>query len=290
MLFTFTVLEAVGGWWANSVALFAEAAHMFADSGSLLLAILAIRMAQRPARPDRTYGHGRYQPLAAYTNGLVLLVLTVAVVVASVHRLLGPPPVNAALMLVIAVIGAAANFAAFLALSGATSLNERSARQHVLADLAGSGAAIVASCLILKFGWLGADPLLSLGVSVLILRSGWSMVRDSAHVLLEGTPPGFDARAVARDLNTLPGVHDVHHVHAWSLTGETPLVTLHAELDASADRRQTLGALMERLRQRFGIEHATVQIEEGGCIAPAGEDDCHESGTVFESDAVHGSR
>jgi len=284
VLFTFTLLEGAGGWWANSVALFAEAAHMFADSGSLLLAILAIRVAQRPARPDRTYGHGRYQPLAAYTNGLILLVLTAVVVVAAIRRLLAPPQVNATIMLITAVVGAVANCAAFLALSGATSLNERSARLHVLSDLAGSAAAIAASGLILAFGWLAADPLLSLGVSVLILRSGWGMVRDSSHVLLEGAPLGFDAGAVARDLNAVPGVQGIHHVHAWSLTGETPLVTLHAELDAGADRRQTLGALMERLRQRFGIEHATVQIEEGGCAAPAGEDDCHESGVV------HGTR
>ena len=154
LLFCFTLVEAGGGMWANSVALYAEAAHMLADSASLLLAMVAIRMAQRPARADRTYGHRRYQTLAAYTNGLVLLVLTVVVVIAAARRLLLPPHVNGTVMLITAAVGAAANICAFLALSGATSLNERSARLHVLSDLAGSAAAI---------GRLGPDPVAWLG-------------------------------------------------------------------------------------------------------------------------------
>src|SRR5580700_3089249 len=165
LLICFTLVEAGGGLWANSVALYAEAAHMLADSASLLLAIVAIRMAQRPARADRTYGHRRYQTLAAYTNGLVLLGLTAAVVIAATRRLLLPPHVNGTVMLVTAAVGAAANICAFVALSGATSLNERGARLHVLSDLAGSAAAIAASGLILWRGWEIADPLLSLAVS-----------------------------------------------------------------------------------------------------------------------------
>src|SRR5580704_4739752 len=135
LLICFTLVEAGGGLWANSVALYAEAAHMLADSASLLLAIVAIRMAQRPARPDRTYGHRRYQTLAAYTNGLVLLGLTVAVVITAARRLLLPPHVDGTVMLVTATVGAAANICAFAALTGATSLNERGARLHVLSDL-----------------------------------------------------------------------------------------------------------------------------------------------------------
>src|SRR5580692_10739241 len=206
LLICFTLVEAGGGLWANSVALYAEAAHMLADSASLLLAIVATRMAQRPARADRTYGHRRYQTLAAYTNGLVLLGLTVAVVIAAVRRLIEPPPVNGSVMLVTAVIGAAANVAAFLALSGATSLNERGARLHVLSDLAGSVAAIGAAGVILWRGWVIADPLLSLAVSVLILRSGWQLTRNSAHVLLEGAPAGFDTGAVEHGLAGVPGI------------------------------------------------------------------------------------
>jgi cobalt-zinc-cadmium efflux system protein len=277
LLFAFTLVEAGGGLWANSVALYAEAAHMLADAASLLLAIVAIRMARRPARADRTYGHRRYQTLAAYTNGLVLLALTIAVVFAATRRLLLPPQVNGSVMLVIAAIGAAANICAFVALSGATSLNERGARLHVLSDLAGSAAAVSAAGLIVWRGWIIADPLLSLAVALLILRSGWHLTRESAHVLLEGAPPGFDAHAVEHDLEALPGIKGVHHIHAWSLTGETPMLTLHATLQDGADRHAALRVVMQRLHERFGVEHATVQIEEGECAGAESADDCHQS-------------
>jgi cobalt-zinc-cadmium efflux system protein len=278
LLFCFTLVEAGGGLWANSVALYAEAAHMLADTASLLLAIVAIRMARLPARADRTYGHRRYQTLAAYTNGLVLLALTLVVVIAATRRLLLPPPVNGTVMLVTAVIGTAANICAFLALSGATSLNERAARLHVLSDLAGSVAAVAASALIVWRGWVIADPLLSLAVAVLVLRSGWQLTRNSAHVLLEGAPPGFDADAVEHDLEAaVPGIREVHHIHAWSLTGETPMITLHATLRDGADRHAALTAVMQRLHERFGVDHATVQIEEGECAGARSEDDCHQS-------------
>ncbi|MGH8323706.1 MAG: cation diffusion facilitator family transporter, partial [Steroidobacteraceae bacterium] len=190
LLVSFTVVEAAGGFWANSIALLSEAAHMLADCASLLLAVIAIRTGQRPASADRTYGHRRYQTLAAYSNGLTLLALTVWVVVEAARRLIAPPEVNGVLMLGVAAIGGIANLAAFIVLSGSSSLNERGARAHVLSDLLGSGAAMAAAGVILAFGWLPADPLLSIGVSVLIFRSGWQLTRESAHVLLEGTPGG----------------------------------------------------------------------------------------------------
>jgi cobalt-zinc-cadmium efflux system protein len=266
----------VDGLWANSIALLAEAVHMLADCGSLLLAVVAIRVSQRPARADRTYGHRRYQPLAAYTNGLILMAMTVGVVVEAVHRLFAPPAVQGGVMLGVAVIGGVANFSALLVLSGGSSLNERGARAHVLSDLLGSGAAVVAALIILLVHWLPADPLLSLGVSALILRSGWQLTRDSAHVLLEGAPAGFDAGEVERELKDLPGVCGVHHVHAWSLTGEAPIVTLHADLAEGADRQAALAQVLVRLRESFGVEHATVQFEEGQCAAPVHGEGCHD--------------
>jgi cobalt-zinc-cadmium efflux system protein len=274
ILSTFTAVEAVGGLWANSIALLAEAAHMLADCGSLVLAVIAIRVSQRPPRPDRTYGHQRYQPLAAYTNGLFLLAITLGVVTEAVRRLMAVPPVDGAVMLAVALLGGCANLAALLVLSGGSSLNERGARAHVLSDLIGAVAAMFAAGVILGFGWLPADPLLSLAVSALIFRSGWRLTRDSAHVLLEGAPAGFDVGAVERELREMPSVRGVHHVHAWSLTGHTPMVTLHAELTEDADRRTVLLRINERLRQRFGIEHATVQFEEGECVAPV--EGCHD--------------
>ena len=278
LLFSFTIVESAGGLWANSIALLAEAAHMLADSASLLLAIIAIRAGQRPASAERTYGNRRYQTLAGYTNGLTLLALTIWVIVEAARRLAAPPDVNGGLMFGIAAVGGVANLAAFLVLSGAGSLNERAARAHVLGDLLGSGAAMAAAGVILAFGWLPADPLLSIGVSILIFRSGWHLTRESAHVLLEGTPGNFNAEEVQVELTSLSGVAGIHHLHAWSLTGESAIVTLHADLSEGADRQQTLGAIVQRLRLRFGVDHATVQIEEGECAASGDPDNCHAFG------------
>ncbi len=255
---------------------------MLADSASLLLAIVAIRVGRRPPSAHRTYGNRRYQTLAAYTNGLTLLALTAWIVVEAVHRLIAPPPVNGRIMLGVAVIGGIANLAAFMVLSGAKSLNERGARAHILSDLLGSGAATAAACAILLFGWLPADPLLSIAVSVLICRSGWQLSRESAHILLEGTPPGLGVGQVELHLAGIAGVSSIHHVHAWSLTGESPIITLHAEIIDGADRQQVLTTILSRLRERLGIEHATVQIEHGPCAAPGAPDDCHGSSTPIE--------
>lgn len=269
LLGTFTVVEAVGGWYANSIALLAEAGHMLADCASLILAWLAIRMARRPASAEQSYGYARYQTLAAYTNGVALLALTLWVVAEAAQRLVHAPEVDSQLMLWVALAGGAANLAAFLVLSGGASLNERGARAHVLGDLLGSLAAVGAAALIMVFDWRIADPLLSLAVSVLIFRSGWALTHEASHVLLEGTPAGFDADAVKRALAALNGVTSVHHLHAWSLTGEAPIVTLHACVAEGAPRQAVLAAILETLRDRFGVAHATVQLEDT-CADPHG--------------------
>src|SRR5438132_8104715 len=152
VLATFTAVEAVGGFWANSIALVAEAAHMLADCGALVLAVVAIGVSQRPARADRTYGHRRYQPLAAYTNGLILLAITVGVVTEALRRLVAPPPVDGGVMLAVAILGGGANLAALLVLSDGSSLNERGARVRLLRNLPGAVAAILAGGVILAFG------------------------------------------------------------------------------------------------------------------------------------------
>ncbi|HEV2287144.1 MAG TPA: cation diffusion facilitator family transporter [Steroidobacteraceae bacterium] len=270
ILGTFTLVEALGGWFANSIALLAEAAHMLADSASLLLAILAIRIGRRPASVRRTYGHRRYQPLAAFVNGQLLLALTAWVVYEAVLRLLERPAVNGRLMLAIALIGGVANIGAFMALSGARSLNERGARAHVLSDLLGSVAASLAALVILVGGWPVADPLLSLAVSALIFRSAWALTRESAHVLLEGAPAGCDVEDVESALlGQVPGLIGVHHVHVWSITGEHPTVTLHANLATGSRPGEVIAAIHARLQERLRVEHTTVQIEdEGACDTP----------------------
>lgn len=271
ILGSFTVVEAVGGYLANSIALLAEAAHMLADSASLVLAVVALRVARRPADTRRTYGHRRYQPLAAFINGQVLLLLTAWVVYEAIVRLMHRPAVDGRLMLIIALIGGIANLAAFMALSGARSLNERSARAHVLSDLLGSAAASVAAIAILTMGWTAADPLLSLVVSALIFRSAWALTRESADCLLEGVPAGFDVKRIEVELiGHVPGLVGVHHVHVWSMTGERPTVTLHANLTPGSQHREVISAIHTRLGERLNVEHTTVQIEEEGiCDTPA---------------------
>jgi cobalt-zinc-cadmium efflux system protein len=261
---------AVGGYLANSIALLAEAAHMLADSASLLLAVIAVRAARRPADARRTYGHRRYQPLAAFVNGQLLLLLTLGVVYEAVRRLLHPPVVNAQLMLGIAILGGVANLVALLALAGGLSLNERSARAHVMSDLLGSAAASVAAIIILLTGWTLADPLLSLLISALILRSAWAITRESADVLLEGVPAGFDVTHIEAELlGHVPGLIGVHHVHVWTMTGERPTVTLHANLAPGTAHGDALSAIHTRLADRLRVEHTTVQIEEeGNCQTP----------------------
>jgi len=270
ILGSFTLIEAVGGYIANSIALLAEAAHMLADSGSLVLAIVALRVGRRPANDRRTFGHRRYQPLAAFINGQALLLLTVWVVYEAIVRLTNRPAVNGELMLIIALIGGVANLTAFLTLSGARSLNERGARVHIMSDLVGSGMASVAAVLVLVKGWTLADPILSLLVSALIFRSAWSLTRAAADVLLEGAPAGFDVKRIEAELmGHVPGLTGVHHVHVWSMTGERPMVTLHANLAPGTQHREIISAIHLRLGERLNVEHTTVQIEdEGDCDTP----------------------
>jgi cobalt-zinc-cadmium efflux system protein len=262
----FTAVEAAGGYFANSIALLAEAAHMLADSASLALAVVAIRWGRRPPDQRRTYGHRRYQPLAAFINGQALLLLTIWVVYEAVRRLMQVPQVNGRWMLAIAVIGGIANLAAFVALSGARSLNERGARAHVVSDLLGSGAATLAALLILVEGWTVVDPLLSLLVSTLILRSAWALTRESADVLLQSVPPGFDVKHIEAELiGHVPGLVEVHHIHVWSMTGERPTITLHACVAVGTQAYGVPKLIHERLRERLRVEHTTVQVEEPDC-------------------------
>jgi cobalt-zinc-cadmium efflux system protein len=276
ILLSFTVIEALGGWFANSIALLAEAAHMLADTGSLLLAIVAIRASRRPADARHTYGSSRYQTLAAYTNGLTLLALTAWVAVEAVRRLLAPPAVDGLLMLIVAGIGGVANLAAFITLSGPSSLNERGARAHVFSDLLGSAAAAVAALLILKLDWRVADPILSILVALLILRAGWRLTGEAGHVLLQGAPQALNPDGVARDLERVPGVRDVHHLHVWSMTGEAPVVTLHAKVDSVTDQQAVLQEILCRLRDHHAITHATIQLECTDCLDADGHG-CHRA-------------
>jgi len=264
----FMVAEAGGGLLAGSLALLADAGHMLTDAASLALAWLAFRMAHRPADWQRTYGFHRFQVLAAYTNGLTLGFIALAIVYAAVRRLYAPTEVLAAPMLAIAVIGLFINLAAFRILHGAErdNVNIKGALLHVMGDLLGSAAAIAAALVILWTGWTPIDPLLSALVAILILRSAWSLVRETGHILLEGAPVDLDVRTLREDLVAcVPGVEDVHPVHAWSLTQNKPIVTLHARIADVADGDRIASAIKARLQKRYGVHHATIEIEREAC-------------------------
>lgn len=269
----FMVVEAIGGWLSGSLALLADAGHMLTDTASLAMAWLAARTARRPADSLRTYGYHRIQILAALLNGIGFIVLVAWITIEAVQRLMQPVEVLGGMMLVVAVIGLLVNIAAFALLHGGNGhdLNLRGALVHVLGDLLGSVAAITAAGVILLTGWMPIDPLLSLLVGLLILRSAWYVVRHSTHILLEGTPEDVDVEVLQNTLTeAVPTVQDIHHIHVWSLTPERPLLTMHVTVAEETDTAVVLVQLKRILTERFAIHHSTIQIESH-CVdeAPA---------------------
>jgi cobalt-zinc-cadmium efflux system protein len=264
----FMFVEVVGGIAADSLALIADAGHMLTDFASLALAWFAFRLARRPADWKRTYGFDRFQVLIAFTNGLALFVIAGWIVYEAIERLMGTPHVDGGIMVGVAIAGLLVNIAAFWLLRGADreNLNVRGAAIHVLGDLLGSVAALIAGAVILMTGWMPIDPLLSLLVAVIIVRSGWHVVAASAHILLEGAPKELDTRDIAPDLvANVPGVDAVHHVHVWSITQSRRMVTLHAVIGDAQDIDAVVQGIKARLKEKFNLDHATVEIERGAC-------------------------
>jgi cobalt-zinc-cadmium efflux system protein len=267
----FMLAEIVGGIVSGSLALIADAGHMLTDFAALAMAWLAFRVARRPADSRRTYGFDRLSVLAAFANGVALFLIAAWIVVEAVRRLAEPHPITGGIMLAVAAGGLAINLLAFWILSRGDreNLNLRAALLHVAADLLGSVAAIVAALVILLTGWTPIDPILSVLVALLILRSAWHVVGESAHILLEGTPRGFESGAVVADLQeTIAGVRQVRHLHAWSISEERPMVTLEAVIDPGTDAAAARRRIKARLAERFGIDHATVEVHTEAEDAP----------------------
>lgn len=266
LTFVFMIVEAVGGLMSGSLALLADAGHMLTDAAALALAWFAFRIARKPSDSLRTFGYHRFQVLAAFTNALALIAIALWIFVEAIRRLVDPLEILATPMLVIAIVGLLVNVIAFAVLHGGDrdNLNLNAAMLHVLGDLLGSVAAIVAALVILGWGWTRIDPLLSLLVALIVLRGAMRLVRRTGHILLEGSPDDFDVDAMRATLiEEIDDVTDIHHVHAWSLTRERPLVTLHAVVRADADYASVLIRLRTLLTERFGVDHATIQVEPG---------------------------
>ena len=265
----FMVVEVIGGIVSGSLALLADAAHMLIDTLALFLTWLAFGLGARPADHERTYGYHRFPILAAFANGVGMVFVVGWICVEAVQRMNEPVEILATPMLVVAVVGLMVNVAAAAILFGADrdNLNVRGAFLHLMGDLLGSVAAIAAAVVIMMTGWVMIDPLLSFLVAALILRSTWFLIRDSGHILLEGTPVELDVREIGADLiENLDAVEDVHHVHAWSLAQDRSLLTLHARIREGVDSDDAIDAIHRRLAERFDVTHVTVQIEVEACV------------------------
>ncbi|MEO8741194.1 MAG: cation diffusion facilitator family transporter [Casimicrobiaceae bacterium] len=257
---SFGIVEAVGGWLAGSLALLSDAGHMFTDTAALGLALFAQWIARRPPSSRATYGYARAEVLAAFVNALALLALVVFIVVEAVRRMLVPHPVAGGMVLGIALAGMAVNLISAWILSRAgSSLNTRSALLHVLSDLLGSVAAVIAGAVIMLTGWTPIDPILSILVSVLIVRSTWQLLAQSTGVLMEGVPAHLDYAEVGRALSQVAGVSAVHDLHVWQMSSDRAALSAHLLIREPAQWPQTLVAAQRLLAERFHIDHVTLQ-------------------------------
>jgi cobalt-zinc-cadmium efflux system protein len=259
---SFMIAELVGGLWANSLALVADAGHMLADVAALALSVIAMRMAARPPSLKRTFGWVRLEILAALLNGAALLVISGFIVLEAWQRLREPQVIQGPLMLTVAALGLGVNAVGAVLLHGHAhdNLNVRGAYLHVLGDLLGSVGAIAAAVVVLATGWTPADAVASALIALLIVHSAWQLMRESADVLMEAVPPHVEMDAILEDLAGIPGLHEVHDVHVWTLTSGFVAIAAHGVIDDPLLHMRVLEAVQERMRGR-GIEHVTFQIE-----------------------------
>ena len=274
--------EAAGGVISGSLALLADAGHMLVDAASLLLALAAAHFASRPPDARRSFGYARLEVLAGFVNALVQVLLVAWIVYEAIRRLLSLNgiEIRSGVMLAVAVAGLLVNLIVLRTLHAKDpdDLNTAAARLHVFGDLLGSLATVAAALLVRYLHWTWADPALSLLVSLLILRGAWRLLHRSSHILLEGVPEGLRTDDIRVALAANPVVVEVHHVHVWQIASGSRMATLHARLCEGADAQAGLIAIKRELRERFAIEHATVEIELGECADHASgcePDDAH---------------
>ena len=257
------VAEVVAGFLTNSLALISDAGHMLSDVGALALSLFAFRVARRPATHHRTFGYHRVEILAALFNGLTLWLIVGVILAAAFNRLLHPPPVGSLGMMIVAMLGLAVNIAAAAILHAGHShnLNMRGAFLHVVSDAIGSVGAIAAGAIMLTTGWYLADPLISIFIGVLILYSSWTLVKDSLVVLMQSVPKGIRLDDVRQTIEAVDGVHKVHDLHVWAVTSDIYTLSAHAVVENGGDFHQVLNGIEATLKERFNIEHTTIQLE-----------------------------
>lgn len=266
----YMIAEVIGGLLTNSLALLADAGHMLSDAAALALALFAIWIAQKPATPRHTYGYYRTEILAALANGATLVAISFYIFFEAYERIGEPPEVQGGLMMAIAVGGLLINLFGLWILNAGKgeSLNVHGAWLHVLTDALGSVGAIVAGGLIWAFGWNWADPVASVVIGILVLFSSWNLLKETVAVLMEGTPGHIDVDKVRDAIREIPGVTSVHHLHVWTITSGLVALSAHVCVDDGHFRQETLQKIREPLHDRFGIDHATIQLEHEGFEEP----------------------
>lgn len=277
LIASFMIVEVIGGLLTNSLALLSDAGHMLSDAAALGLSLFAFQYGERTATQTKTYGYKRFEILAAFLNGITLLLISIYIFWEAYQRFLEPPNVDGTMM-IIAIIGFVVNVVvAWILMRGDTeeNLNLRSALLHVFGDLLGSVGAIIAGVLILLFNWNIADPVASVIVAILILISGWRVTRDSFHVLMEGKPHDMDIDKIEHDLLALRGVKQVHDLHVWSITSDFPALSCHLIVEQEIDRDLLLQEASTLLHRQFHLDHTTIQIEGTGTTIIDHENCCN---------------
>jgi cobalt-zinc-cadmium efflux system protein len=266
LILGFMALEIAVGVIAHSLALLSDAGHMLTDAAAIGLSLIAARLAVRPAKGVWTYGFKRVEILAAQANGVTLLILAALITYAAIHRLVDPPQVKAGLVLAVALVGIAVNLAATWTLAGANrrSMNVEGSFQHILTDLYAFIGTAIAAGIILLTGFERADPLVSLLVAALMVRSGFGLVRASARVFLEAAPEGLDPEKIGRALVREPGVVEVHDLHVWEVTSGFPALSAHVLVGQENDCHAARRGLERMLHDEFGLHHTTLQVDHQG--------------------------
>lgn len=283
--FGIMIAEVIGGWLTNSLALLSDAGHMLSDVGSLALSLLAVWFAARPASTSKSYGYYRFEILSALLNGMALFAIAGFIIWEAYSRFNEPPVVDSGLMMGIAFVGLVANVvSAWVLLRQGDvkgNINLRSAYLHIIGDALGSVGAILAGFFMYQFGWYIADPIISVLMSLLILKGAWSVVRQSVHILMEGTPSKANIAEITAALAAIDGVTNVHDIHAWTVTSGYEVFTCHMLVHKGVSSSQVLAKAIPLIKEKFGISHITIQVmEEDADISGWG---CQGEGCTFDT-------
>lgn len=258
--------ELIGGYWTHSLALLSDAWHVLADAAALGLAWLAYHQAKKESSMEKTFGYHRFEVITAFINGLSLLFISAYIMYEAVERMLNPQVVKSKEMFIIASIGLIANglIAVLLNSSAKDNLNVRSAFLHVLGDALASVGVIIGGLVMLKYQWYVIDPLISVAISLMILKGAWQITKEAFHILMEGAPENVNLSEIVNAVKNIEGVTDVHDLHAWSISGNLNSLSMHVQIGL-ADTEEMLKKINWLLKDEFNITHSTVQVEKDCC-------------------------